>query len=367
MISAYSFGKMNINGTWYMHDLRINGETILPDWWRRSGHVCDIEDIKVLLVDTPDVLIIRPGHARYDASHARIAAVSSPAGHHAHPTAYCQSRGNIQRHVQTEKHCCRVSPDLLKTPMTVDTLTLEIDKTLRTLLSRKYRNEQKITYPLTRRASIKDIIEALHIPHTEVRAIFLQTTEITFQHIPKGGERLSLFSFSPGTDITRPTLLRPEPLPKAVFMVDINVGKLARLLRMSGIDTWYEPRLNEVDLAEQAAKSKRILLSRNRDLLQRKIITWGHLVLAEQPEEQLAEVITLFNLANAINPFSRCLRMQHPPAARGKIHHSPSPEAPDQKILPKVPNLFCLRSNLLAGIHSQHMDDTMQQIQSKLN
>lgn len=61
MISAYSFGKMNINGTWYMHDLRINGETILPDWWRRSGHVCDIEDIKVLLVDTPDVLIIGQG------------------------------------------------------------------------------------------------------------------------------------------------------------------------------------------------------------------------------------------------------------------------------------------------------------------
>ena len=251
--------------------------------------------------------------------------------------------------------------------MTAPTLTLTLDDSLHDLLPRTYRREKEIAYPLTRRASIKDIIEALHIPHTEVRSIFLKSAEVTFQHIPKGGERLALYSFSPGTDVTRPTVLRPEPLPEAVFMVDINVGKLARLLRMSGIDTWYEPGLNEFELAEQAAKNKRILLSRNHDLLQRKIITWGHLVRTEQPEKQLAEVITLFNLVHGIKPFSRCLECNTllQPVEKASILHR----------LKSLTRKYYQRFHICSvcdqiywqGSHSLHMSSTMQQIQLKLN
>ena len=192
--------------------------------------------------------------------------------------------------------------------MTSRIITLFLDEELTTLLSRKNRGKKEIDYPLTRRASIKDIIEALHIPHTEISSISQNDTEISFSHIPEAGERLLFHSFYPGTDVTRPTLLRPDPLPTTSFIVDINVGKLAKLLRMSGIDTLYDPQLQEKDIARLAAADRRILLSRNRDLLRRKCILWGHLVRAEQPEKQLAEVMTLFGLHDAIQPFSRCLQ-----------------------------------------------------------
>ncbi len=192
--------------------------------------------------------------------------------------------------------------------MTPGTLTLILDEELTALLSRRYRGKKKIDYPLTRRASIKDIIEALHIPHTEVDTIVHKDREISFSHIPEAGESIILHAFSPGTDVTRSTLLRPDPLLRTSFMVDINIGKLARLLRMSGIDTLYDPQWQEKDLADLAVADRRILLSRNRDLLRRKCILWGHLVRAEQPEKQLAEVITLFGLHDAIQPFSRCLQ-----------------------------------------------------------
>jgi uncharacterized protein with PIN domain len=192
--------------------------------------------------------------------------------------------------------------------MTAETLTLIPDEKLAALLPRKYRGKKEIDYPLIRRASIKDIIESLHIPHTEVDSIFHKDTEISFSHIPEAGESFFLHSFSSGTDVSRPTLLRPDPLLTTSFMVDINVGKLARLLRMSGIDTLYDPQWQEKDLADLAAADRRILLSRNRDLLRRKCILWGHLVRAEQPEKQLAEIITLFGLHDAIKPFSRCLQ-----------------------------------------------------------
>ena len=191
--------------------------------------------------------------------------------------------------------------------MTTGTLSLILDTELADLLSRKYQGNTEIDYPLNRRASIKDIIEALHIPHTEVSAIFFDNREITFSHIPEAGESIFLHSFTPGTNVTRSTLLRPDPLLTTSFIVDINVGKLARLLRMSGFDTLYDPQWQEKEIAELAAADRRILLSRNRDLLRRKCILWGHLVRTEQPEKQLAEVITLFGLHDAIQPFSRCL------------------------------------------------------------
>lgn len=61
MISTYSFGKICINGIWYEHDLLIYGDSIFPDWWRRNGHVCDIEDIEELLAEKPDILILGQG------------------------------------------------------------------------------------------------------------------------------------------------------------------------------------------------------------------------------------------------------------------------------------------------------------------
>ncbi len=186
-------------------------------------------------------------------------------------------------------------------------LTLYFNGSLQQLLPRRYRNEGRIYYPLTRRASIKDIVESLHVPHTEVWTITRGNRELSFSHIPHVDEEISLYSFPDGVDVTQPTFLRPTPLPEAAFSVDINVGKLARLLRMAGLDTWYDPQLTEKELAARSATHGRILLSRNRDLLQRKCITWGRLVRAEMPEEQLTEIISLYGLCGQVAPFSRCL------------------------------------------------------------
>ena len=61
MITQYSFGKMCINGIWYQRDLQINGVTVLPDWWRKNGHECRIEDLDEILAGRPDILILGQG------------------------------------------------------------------------------------------------------------------------------------------------------------------------------------------------------------------------------------------------------------------------------------------------------------------
>ncbi|HHB75299.1 MAG TPA: hypothetical protein ENK84_01975 [Desulfobulbus sp.] len=242
-------------------------------------------------------------------------------------------------------------------------LTLKFDHRLQELLPRRYRSHRNVHYPLDRRASIKDIVESLHIPHTEIGSIEREGEELSFKYIPKDRELLELCSFPAGIDVTRPTLLRPEPLSAPVFMVDVNVGKLARLLRMAGIDTWYDPELAEAELARQAAAHDRILLSRNRDLLRRKIITWGHLVRAEQPEDQLVEIIILYGLQGVLEPFSRCLECNTPlrPVDKSAILHQLEPLTRRYyhqfKRCPDCGRIYW------RGSHHQHMQELMTGIQ----
>jgi len=94
----------------------------------------------------------------------------------------------------------------------------------------------------------------------------------------------------------------------ATFAVDMNVGKLATLLRMAGFDTFYRNYISDPELIEVAGRERRILLSKDKDLLKRKEVVFGYLVREIQPERQLAEIVQLFGLKGQFKPLSRCLR-----------------------------------------------------------
>ena len=166
----------------------------------------------------------------------------------------------------------------------------------------------EIRYPLNRRASIKDIIESLAIPHTEIGTLLVNGKEVDFSCLPTSDDRIEIFPQTPVVDVLRPTILRPAPLPAIAFAVDVNVAKLAPLLRMVGMDCWYENRINDRSLADLAHRQQRILLTRDTLLLKRNQVVYGHLVRAQNPEDQLREVIDLYGLRPLLNPFSRCMK-----------------------------------------------------------
>lgn len=62
MISHYDFGRITVNGTEYKNDIRItpSGE-VLPEWWRKSGHTVDVDDIQSIMTAEIDVLVLGKG------------------------------------------------------------------------------------------------------------------------------------------------------------------------------------------------------------------------------------------------------------------------------------------------------------------
>ncbi|MGQ4913933.1 MAG: Mth938-like domain-containing protein [Candidatus Asgardarchaeia archaeon] len=62
-IEYYDFGEMVVNGKKYTRDLIIFRDRIRPDWWRIEGHKLHIDDLKEVLAEKPDILVIGTGYS----------------------------------------------------------------------------------------------------------------------------------------------------------------------------------------------------------------------------------------------------------------------------------------------------------------
>lgn len=100
-----------------------------------------------------------------------------------------------------------------------------------------------------------------------------------------------------------------DVIPK--FIVDLNVGKLSRWLRLMGYDTLFLPHLDDGDMIKLARSEQRILLTRDTQIMNWNIVSSGQakviLLEGDVPREQLLQVVQRLNLSYEFNPFSRCL------------------------------------------------------------
>lgn len=183
-------------------------------------------------------------------------------------------------------------------------ITLHGDLSL--FLPRQQRKEASLEIDLTRRTSIKDFLESLGVPHPEIFRLTVNNLPTTFAYIVAAKDQIEVYPLPVPVDLTEENILR-APLEEISFAVDANVGKLARLLRMAGFDTFFDQTMDDEPLAEKARQEERILLTKDRALLKRKAVIYGRLIRNIMPADQLREVILLYGLQNETKPFSRCL------------------------------------------------------------
>ncbi len=155
--------------------------------------------------------------------------------------------------------------------------------------------------------SVKDMIESVGVPHTEIDLILVNGESVDFDYIVAPDDRISVYPVFEAFDISPVTHLRPKPLRQTRFILDTHLGKLARYLRLLGFDTLYKNHCDDAELAEiSATGDKRILLTRDHGLLKRKQVTHGYFVRNDQPEAQVREVMKRFDLYGSAEPFKRC-------------------------------------------------------------
>jgi len=173
---------------------------------------------------------------------------------------------------------------------------------------------------LNERTSVKDIIEACGVPHTEVDLILVNDQPVDFTRVIGSEANIDVFSIDSKT-VTLFQENRLQVLDIRNFVADGHLGKLVRDLRLLGIDVVYNRDGEDRQLVEAASRQNRALLTRDRRLLMHAAVRHGHYLRSQNPLEQTIEVLRRFDLAPVLTPFRRCLLCNAPlePAEKQKI------------------------------------------------
>ena len=106
------------------------------------------------------------------------------------------------------------------------------------------------------------------------------------------------------------------------FIVDNNVGKLAKWLRMMGYDTLFFNGTNDSHMIATALAEGRVILTKDTQIMKRRVVTSGQLkailIKGDEPDQQMHQVIDTLNLDCQFRPFAICLECNHPLLERSK-------------------------------------------------
>ena len=100
------------------------------------------------------------------------------------------------------------------------------------------------------------------------------------------------------------------------FIVDANVGKLARWLRMAGYNTVYFNGSDDSEMVTQALEENRVILTGDSQIMKMNLVTSEKikalLIKYDQPERQMLQVIDALRINPIFQPFSICLECNEP-------------------------------------------------------
>ncbi|HSG75830.1 MAG TPA: Mut7-C RNAse domain-containing protein [Burkholderiales bacterium] len=179
---------------------------------------------------------------------------------------------------------------------------------LAAFLNKEHR-DRSFVHACARAATLKNAIEALGVPHTEAGRVIVNGAPATLQRAVRDGDQIEVFATTTqeGIDL--------------IFLADAHLGGLARFLRMLGFDTLHDNRFADAEIRRLAEAERRIVLSRDRELLKCREIAHGCYVRALKAEAQLREVAARYGLAARARPFTLCLRCNLPllPATKAQV------------------------------------------------
>lgn len=183
-----------------------------------------------------------------------------------------------------------------------------------------------ITYSFHGTPAVKDAMEAIGIPHVEVEWVLINGHPAQFQTTLRPEDSVDVFPLDTPPSLPDHSPVRNQQDMPHAFVLDTHLGALTRLLRLLGLDTFYQSEITDQELAQRSSKEHRIALTRDIPLLKQKIIEWGYWLRSQDPYEQLLEVVRRYPLSSFFQPFTRCLLCNAPIRQAEKatvLHHLP--------------------------------------------
>jgi uncharacterized protein len=156
--------------------------------------------------------------------------------------------------------------------------------------------------------SVKDLVEALGVPHPEIDLLIVDGQSVDFSYRLRDGDRVAVYPLIRAFDLGATGRLLPPPQTEPRFIADVHLGRLTAYLRLAGFDTTYRNDYPDDEIVAISASEDRVLLTRDVGLLKHSIVMRGYFLRETQPARQLVEVLRDLDLVAGAAPFTRCLR-----------------------------------------------------------
>jgi uncharacterized protein with PIN domain len=226
-----------------------------------------------------------------------------------------------------------------------------------------FKRNGSLVYPFNDTPSVKHAIESVGIPHPEVDIIVVNDAPVEFNYPLHNDDEVDVYPVFAGSAFPETFSLTKKYSVGEKFILDVHLGKLARILRLCSFDTYYMNDYDDKTIVEITEAEKRIVLTRDVNLLKHKSVTVGYWLRSQFAEEQLTEVIRRFKLKAKFKPFERCVE------CNGEIIKVEK-EAVLDRLLPKTILYYndffqctCCKRIYWKGSHYEQMQQFVERLQ----
>ncbi len=177
---------------------------------------------------------------------------------------------------------------------------------LNDFLTEEQRNHP-LNYSFKGSPAIKDSLEAVGVPHTEVNVIVANNISVDFSYQLLDEDAVSIYPAFESVAVSPVIKLGTEPPSPARFVLDVHLGTLASKLRMLGFDTLYRNDYHDHEIVDLSVQEKRIILTRDRGILMHRVVEHGYWIRSMVVDSQLTEVLKRYQLFSKVRAFYRCI------------------------------------------------------------
>jgi hypothetical protein len=154
------------------------------------------------------------------------------------------------------------------------------------------------------RNTVRELIEGLGVPCEEVDLILANGEPVGFHHVPREGERVSVYPVFEALNISEITRLSGRPLRTIKFVLDVNLMELSEYLQASGYDVHFDARVSRNEIIAISKKERRIILSTDPHFLRSEGITRAILLPRATPKVQFRKIMEQLDIhpENKVHP-----------------------------------------------------------------
>jgi len=163
----------------------------------------------------------------------------------------------------------------------------------------KHRRKVDFETKFEGKRSVKEMVDALGVPPSEIDLILANGRSVGFDYILKAGDRFSVYPVFESLNIKHVTRLRDVPLRKTRFIAHKNTNDIVKRMRLLGYDIYCDPALSDREMIDISNREKRIILTKSKTLLESKQVSRGLLIRPGTTSRQVKKIIEYLDINDA--------------------------------------------------------------------